>query len=315
MHPLEIERWALRVADQVASRGHAEDSLVELKATWPDPVDAARKIAAHANAARGATVLWIIGIDEEDGVCGATVLEVADWLAAVVGQFDGVYPEMTNVNVALERGTIVALAFNTDRAPYVVRNPRFGQPHGGAIKWEVPWREGSSTRTATRHDLLRLLAPLQPLPDIECLDFRVRVAEEPTDSVLRVHKWYAEGSLYVAPVSGTTVTIPSHRSSVMVREPDAPEDTYFQTLHLYVHDKSESNPVAANHAGATIKNPGMLFFSASLATPASERTYPDGLGCELKLQPVGALVPLRIVVTLRPSKRGNAEVASWSLRG
>nr|WP_316641846.1 hypothetical protein [uncultured Roseateles sp.] len=289
--------------------------MVELKASWPEAADAARKIAAHANAARGATILWIIGIDEESGACGAPILEVADWLAAVRAQFDGVYPDVTDVNVPIGNKTVVALAFRTDRAPYVVKNPRFGQPNGGSINWEVPWREGRSTRTATRQDLLRLLAPLVPLPDVECLEFNVRVAEEWTDRVLRVHKWYAEGSLYVAPAPGVTVTLPTHRASLKARSSDVSDEFHFGQFFFYVQDTSAGNPVAANHAGATIRSPGIVFFSASISTPVSDGTYPERLLCELQLPIVGGLVPCRINVSLDPKKHGNSEVAHWGLQG
>jgi hypothetical protein len=303
------------VADNVAEHSHSEDALVELKARWPDPADAARRIAAHANAARGATILWLIGIDETDGVCGAPTIELSDWFAAVKAQFDNVYPDLTDLNVPIDGKTIVALAFRTDRAPYLVKNPRHGQKDGGPITWEVPWREGRSTRTATRQDLLRLLAPLAPLPDVECLSFAVRIVEEWTDGAVQVHKWYAEGSLYVAPTPGVTVTIPTHRASLQAGSTGQPSETQFGGFLFYVHDTSAGSPVLANHAGATIRSPGLVFFSATVSASTAERTYPEELLCNLQFSTVGALVPCRVVAALRPRKRGNNEVAHWALQG
>jgi hypothetical protein len=40
-----------------------EDDLIEFKRTWIKPHKAARRIAAHANAARGQDILWLIGVD------------------------------------------------------------------------------------------------------------------------------------------------------------------------------------------------------------------------------------------------------------
>ena len=68
MKALAIESWALRVLERVGNRQSVEDSKVELKAKWPDPVKAARRIAGHANAARGESILWLIGADEKQGV-------------------------------------------------------------------------------------------------------------------------------------------------------------------------------------------------------------------------------------------------------
>jgi hypothetical protein len=51
------------------------------------------------------------------------------------------------LHLGVPRGdkTLVALWFETDRAPFVVKNPE-----GGAITREVTWREGTAIRSATR---------------------------------------------------------------------------------------------------------------------------------------------------------------------
>ena len=57
-----------------------------------------------------------------------------------------------------------ALYFETDRAPFVVKNQE-----GGTIQREVPWREATGVKSATRSQLLRLLSPLQRLPSLEVI--------------------------------------------------------------------------------------------------------------------------------------------------
>lgn len=313
MRPLEIEQWVIRVADQVATSAHSEDSLVELKATWPEQAEAARRIAAHANSARGADILWIIGIDEEHGICGAELNELSNWFAGVRKHFDDVAPDVVDLNVRIADKTVVALLFRTDRAPYVVRNPNFGKPNGGAISREIPWREGRSTRTATRQDILRLIAPLVPLPEIECLNLAVRVCKEWTDNIAQVHMWHLEGRLYIAPKPGTTVTIPSHRVKAQGGPQDQFDEFEFQSFQFYVPYKSTQNPVSANHAGVTIVNPGLVFFSASRSTSPRSQDYPTELLCTLTLPAVGALVPSRVQALLSPSQLANEEVAKWVL--
>jgi hypothetical protein len=54
----------LRLKRQIAA---IEDDRVELKADWPDAEKAARRVAGHANASGGGSVLWIIGLDEQRG--------------------------------------------------------------------------------------------------------------------------------------------------------------------------------------------------------------------------------------------------------
>lgn len=130
MKPFEIEAWVLRVVDQVKNGQPNEDSRVELKAEWIDPEKAARQIAGHANAARGATILWIIGLDEKKGVVGADYNNLANWLPVVKSYFNELSPDIFELNVPSDGKTLVTLLIETDRAPYVVKNPK-----GGCVIW------------------------------------------------------------------------------------------------------------------------------------------------------------------------------------
>ena len=66
MNPRQLEIWALNVIDMVKSGKYQEDDLVELKTELPEPnAKNARRIAGHANTARGENILWLIGIDEK----------------------------------------------------------------------------------------------------------------------------------------------------------------------------------------------------------------------------------------------------------
>lgn len=124
MRPTEIEGWALRIIEQVEKSQPVEDFRVELKADWiADPNKTARRIAGHANAARGVSILWLIGVDETNGVVGADPTELANWFPAVEAEFDGIAPELTDLNVPTDNGkSVVALFFETDRAPFLVKN-------------------------------------------------------------------------------------------------------------------------------------------------------------------------------------------------
>src|SRR5262249_17835092 len=166
----QIESWALRVIERVEAKQPHEDSRVELKAEWPDYQKAARQIAGHANAARGEPILWLIGVDKDRGVTGADYNELANWYPPVQSQFDALAPRLVDVNVPWKGKTVVALLFETDRFPFVVKNPVNGQPGCGPVSLEVPWRENTATRSATRSDLIRLISPLRNSLDVEGLD-------------------------------------------------------------------------------------------------------------------------------------------------
>jgi hypothetical protein len=168
MTAFEIEAWALRVVARVKSKKPDEDSRIELKRTWPDKhYRAARRIAGHANLMHGEPILWLIGLDETEGVVGASKEELANWWPQVQSHFDGIGPDLIkDINVDVDEHVIVALAFSTDRFPYLVKNPS-----GDAIRAEVPWREGTSIRTAKHGDLLLMLSTLRrPVLRIEIGD-------------------------------------------------------------------------------------------------------------------------------------------------
>jgi hypothetical protein len=217
MRPIEIEIWALRVIDQVREKAHAEDSRVELKSEWPDPENAARRLAAHCNAAHGEPVLWLIGVDEQSGVCGAEPRELADWFSAVRARFDYVYPAMRDLNVSVEDRVVVALLFESDRAPYLVKNPVFGSPKGGPVQWEVPWREGRKTTTASREQLVRMLSPQLRAPEVEFLTGRVQIL--PNDPHPR---WFVSGELYIVPLDARQIVLPFHRCGFVLSFDNSP---------------------------------------------------------------------------------------------
>ena len=165
MRHADIEDWTLSTADRVRKLDTVEDSRVELKAVWPtDIARAARQIAGLANAAGGSPVLWIIGQDEKTGAVQDTSGEdVQVWWSGIVSQFDeGIAPAMQHIAVPYGGVHLTAILFETDRAPYVVKNPGGGNPQR-----EVPWREGTDLRTARRSDLIRLLVPASRLPEAE----------------------------------------------------------------------------------------------------------------------------------------------------
>jgi hypothetical protein len=210
MKPSEIRAWAISVIERTESGQPTEDMRVELKAEWPDPKRAARRIAGHANAAHGEPILWLIGIDEKAReIKGAQDHELSAWMAKLKSEFDQFFaPECDSLNIHWGDVTIVALLFRTEHAPFVVKNP----DGGGPITYEVPWRDGTAIRSATRADLLRLLVPRSQLPDCDVLDAFLRIpALELEEQDLDPPSWMCEVQLYVAVLPSSRVTIASHR--------------------------------------------------------------------------------------------------------
>lgn len=213
LHFARLESWALSVIARVESGASVEDARVELKREWIDAAKAARRLAGHANAARGTEILWIIGLDEDAGLIGANPQELADWWSRIQSCFDGMAPALTDLVIHKDAKTVCALVFSTTRAPYVIKNPLFGSANAGPIALEVPWREGTRVRTATRNDLLLVLTPRASLPHIEALNgrgsMRVR-ANSPNREMLCATLSFSIW-LYLTPRGDEPTVIPFHR--------------------------------------------------------------------------------------------------------
>jgi hypothetical protein len=209
MKSIEIESWALRILGKVESRLPVEDLGVELKADWPDPAKAARRIAGHANAARGETILWLIGADEKQGVVnGVNYQDLANWFPQVKSCFESEIPVLQDLNVDYKGSTVVALCFDTSRFPYVVKNAK-----GGEIQFEVPWRDATMVRSATRRDLVLMLSPLLRMPRIQVLGGRICFTVTPRSD----DTFYAcTLELYVVPLGEDSLTFPFHKASAIL---------------------------------------------------------------------------------------------------
>jgi hypothetical protein len=68
MRGIESENWVHQLVRRIDQGERVEDRVVELKADWIEARKAVRRLAAHANAAFGESVLWVIGLDERIGV-------------------------------------------------------------------------------------------------------------------------------------------------------------------------------------------------------------------------------------------------------
>lgn len=157
----EVDVWTREIVEAVLANQRIEDSKVELKSSWPEPRKAADRLAAHANAARGTAILWLIGVNEKNRkLTNVDPVELANWSKSVEAFFDGFPPRLLiDANVRIGSDTVVALYFETEQgAPFVVEYTRGSYP-----QFVVPWREGTALRAATRADLLRVLVPIRRL--------------------------------------------------------------------------------------------------------------------------------------------------------
>ncbi len=317
--PSELEYRTLRFLEGGAT-GYASINTMGAPsacfASWPGPpLAAARRLAAHANTARGQSLLWLVGV-RNGKPTGADASGLDAWLTGVTRYFDGLAPRITAYNVPAGRAVrgralqVVALHVETERAPFVIRLS------GGQPSFEVPWFDTSdgAIRSAGRLELVKLLAPLNELPRFEVLDAELTFYHNPhaTGGSKAVYRWTLDGSLYVVPAGDTRVIIPLHRCHGGI----ASADGLFQSAgtDLSLTSDKGSPGVRVTESAALIEGLGRVFVYACGATPHREIAWQDRMTVRIDLAPAGADRAAVAVADLRPEPvRESNQAGRWKL--
>mgnify|MGYP001078326649 CR=1 FL=1 len=315
----DIENWALDIIERVLSQQPVEDSRVELKSEWPnEPHKAARRIAGHANAARGEPILWLIGLDEKDArVTGANYTEISNWKQSIEACFNELAPTLTHLNVPYESKTVVALLWETDRRPFLVKNPE-----GGPISLEVPWRDAASTRTATRMDLLRLLYPVSKIPSFEIIKGYLKISTGEQDGMGGI---FCRGGfsldVYIVPGNTERVVIPYHKCEAKVKFISSElsfnlGNIWFQSSYEYIPIPFSSKPshtIICTGTEAVINGPGMATITTSNPSISSEnkdQVHGD-INVMITILPIGADTPINIIKRMSPVETPEGALGHW----
>jgi len=322
MRASDIENWTIKIIDRVKDQEPVEDSRVELKREWPDPQRAARRIAGHANAARGEDILWIVGIDESNGnVTGASQQDFAAWYSQVTSHFNELAPSVVDLNVPVDGTTVVSLLFDASRVPFVVKNP-----DGGTVSLEVPWREATSIRSARRSDLIRILVPIHRKPLIQIMGGIAYMHSTRKDGELQC-RWTISVYLYITPTSQERIVIPFHQCQLEFELPPAIpltclEDVTIEPPILRVgigrpipkpgdrYVKSVTND--ASESEAVIDGPGKLIFKGEITTDMTAEDISLPMQVKGRILPVLIETPVSFKITLL-HKVSDQEHSSWKL--
>lgn len=314
----QIEAWALKVADDIAQGRPVEDARVEIKSKWPeDPNNAARRIAGHANAAHGEPILWIIGIDDaKREVLGADKNDLATWYPQVQAEFRELAPMVTDLNIPYDGKTLVALLFDTERAPFVVKNSVFGKQGGGSVSDEVPWREGTKIRTATRSDLIRMLTPLEGLPELQLLRMYL-VANKGDVTTL---SWRIVAQIFVSSKTKGEMIFPFHACSAIADIGDHRRRVSFSDIAIIPYPRpypgqAVSPKIQHSSTEIIIASAGMVTFIASRVTPLTQFGNNIGDPAHIRIELVQAHDSTPVILTKsiqsNPTQQGSMAWGAW----
>ncbi len=319
----KAEAWALEIINRVQSGSVVEDYHVELKRQWPDKEKAARRIAGHANSCFGTDIIWIIGLDEKEGVVGANPEELANWWPEVRSYFDGVTPALTDIIIPINKASVVCLLFETSRPPYLVKNPKYGRPDGGPVNWEVPWREGTSTRSATRNDLVRMLIPTLAQPEVEVLHGYGRLTQKkedyPGDRIIGIRLSFSI-NIYIYPRDDASVKIPFHKCQCVLTDNigNNIDDFNFamRLPHAYVNHDYIPDTVTIERTSSELiaHGPGRCSIDIETVLENDPIWFNDRkLNLRILMYVINSDLPVEIDVDLLTENPQNDEIRSWSI--
>ena len=318
--PRQLEYRALSLLEALA----AGRTLVDADATaavfraWPGPpARAARLLAAHANAARGRDALWIIGVEANGRGPGADAAKFDAWLADTLPFFDGLAPRVTRLKVPLAPAEgkrparlAVALHIESNRAPFVVRTGK----RSSAL--EVPWTDPGSgvVRPAGRLELVKLLAPLQEVPQLEILEADLTFYKNPHSYTNKTtFRWTLDGALYLVPRGDDRVVVPLHRCrGHLTGSPGQPFAAVAADLNFTADKGSPS--VRLTESALLVEGLGRVFLFCSGSTREPLLPLQRSLSFLLDLLPAGSERAATASTALRPAQvtEGN-QAGRWKL--
>lgn len=212
-------------------------------------------------------MLWIIGVDEHAAtIAGARLEDLASWYPQVEAEFEGHAPSLLrSLSVVHEDAVVVGLLFAADHPPYVVRN-RSGRDAGaGPATREVPYREGTATRSATRADLLRILAPRAYLPVFEAVNGFLQLAANNN------HDFSVE--LYCMPRLESQVGLAVHRITILLHDTDDRQHTSPDSLQsTEVHSLTVQLEGQSAVRALTFHGPRLVTLKGTIGGNVSSRT-------------------------------------------
>jgi hypothetical protein len=266
MRQQQLEGLVLAAIDRARAGHPVEDDRIEFKQAWPE-TSSARQLAGIVNRANGNDVIYIVGANESGDLFPLGSTDAADWWAQFSSKFDGVAPDLQNhINVPIdEGGSVTALQFGTDRAPYVVKVDR-----GGSPEREVPIRDGTRTRSATRSELLRMLLPQVSVPPALLLSASVN-AEWYRGRDSGEENCYISGSVvvFLEQIAPSGAMLPNHEMTAII---EADGQSFSLAISPSQSNEGEVAPSMGVHVrrdGVMATGPGSFHFTASAVVSAS----------------------------------------------
>lgn len=244
----------------------------------------------------------MVGVDEKSQtVVGADTNELSSWYQKIESKFnEGIAPVLiSNLNILVENKTVVALLFETDRAPFVINNP-----NGGSFTHGVPLRVGTRTKCASHSDLIRLLSPIQRLPEVEVLGCELVVEPSKPFSSRTLKVTYCAPwqlnlflDLYIAPNNSDRIVFPWHRCKCWIELPGTIPSLELKVSHFETPSWSTSSispSMKVSNTEVIVTDPGGLMLFATKSVFEKYPNSTENIEVKFSLSLIGSDTPVLI---------------------
>jgi hypothetical protein len=330
VHRIIFEGRVIDAVERVLGGDRVEDDFVEVKADWPDPKKYLRQIAGAANRSAGSDIILIVGLDEDGHrLVSPGTIDPETWWSQIRSGFDGgTAPDLVNTVVVSipSGGSVIALAFETDGAPYVIKAPDGKAPH-----FEVPIRTATGTGWARRSDLIRMLSRrvLTPnaVPLESDLSFAWHAERKPDKGraafAERVSA-FAQLRLFIEHLAPEYVMLPHHS---MRAEVEIDGTTYPMSFQDRLPSNGQSLPsrhgVESRSDGLLVTGPGRTYVRCDATLPAEIKGLVRSLESttvRLTMPVIGTDAPVQVtfpfirgVFPPEPEEGGYASLGNFHL--
>lgn len=290
----------IQAIDALRAGANPEDDRIEFKRGWPG-VEKARQLAAAANQARGESIIYVIGIDDKTGASHPLDdTDPATWWAQMEARFDEVSPDLVlHIGVQIsESDRVVALLYRTDRAPYLVKVDA-----GGGGQLEVPIRVGTRTRSARRHELIRLLYPAISTPELVPLFGQLTMSPpqlfgvSPRDFVA----FHLTANIYFEHVSASPAFLPWHAVSATLSNGEI-RRRGSRVPGYYEERSRRGDAIRIREDGLRVAESGVAPFNARWRFPSDQLDVLKAVEewvCEVEFEVAGSARRAEVRIPLR----------------
>ena len=181
---------------------------------------------------------------------------------------------------------------------------------------EVPWCDGNGTvvRAAGRMELIKLLSPLEDLPQFEVLEAELTFYKNPHVGLASkaTFRWTLDGSLYVIPRAEGRLVIPLHACRGSVFTPDGTFSSEASDLNLTADKNSPA--IRITERAALIEGLGRFFVYCCGATTQAQIPVQRPISVLFDLMPAGSDRAATVSAVLRPEVvTENNQAGRWKL--